>query len=79
MAFTIKNITYSLSSQPSLNELPATDASGGGGRKRAHANDENVDPSTQPPVVKQPRTIEIDLPNRYDDTLETNHKGSTHL
>lgn len=54
----------SLSLQPSLNELPVDS----GDRKRP-ANDENVDPALLPPA-KQPRTIEIDLPSRHDDSSE---------
>lgn len=50
--------------EPSLNELPVDS----GDRKRP-ANDENVDPALLPPA-KQPRTIEIDLPSRHDDSSE---------
>ena len=52
--------------QPGLNEQPPVEA---GKKKRpAAANDENLDPATvQPPPAKQPRTIDIDLPNRWED------------
>lgn len=60
--------------QPSLNEQPQVE----GGKKRP-ANDENIDPSTQPPA-KQPKTIDIDLPNRWEDysTAENTAKGIIH-
>ena len=48
--------------QPSLNELPVT-ATSQGGRKRAEPSGaENKDPALQPPDPKQPRTVEISLP-----------------
>lgn len=46
--------------------------------KRSLANDENKEPvSSDLPPAKKPRTIDINLPNRWEDfsTLENNTKG----
>ena len=51
--------------QPKVNEQPVVEV----GKKRP-ANDENLDPassSSELPPSKQPRTIDIDLPNRWED------------
>lgn len=47
------------------------------GKKRP-ANDENKEPlSSDVPPAKKPRTIDINLPNRWEDfgSLEANTKG----
>ena len=73
--------------QPSLNEIPASDvdpnlsktpppSNEGGERKRpAPADgDENVDPKDKPPKAKQPRTIEIELPPPSDTRQDATSK-----
>lgn len=57
--------------QPKLNEQPVVEA----GRKRT-ANDENQEPvSSDLLPTKQPRTIDINLPNRWEDF--TNSENTT--
>lgn len=67
--------------QPSLNELPATTpptssspppSYDGRERKRpAAVSDENTDPESKPPKLKQPRTIEIELPPSTNESQDT--------
>lgn len=59
--------------QPKLNEQPAVESG-----KRSLANDENKEPvSSDLPPAKKPRTIDINLPNRWEDfgNLENSTKG----
>ena len=63
--------------QPKLNEQPVAES---GGRKRPAENDENLEPvvpSDMVPPPKQPRTIDINLPNRWEDfaSSENTPKG----
>ena len=57
--------------QPKLNEQPAVRIS-----NKRPANDENLEPVALPPA-KQPRTIDINLPNRWEDftSSENTAKG----
>ena len=50
------------------------------GKKKRPANDENVEPlSSEAPPTKQPRTIDINLPNRWEDfaSSENTAKGTS--
>ena len=50
------------------------------GKKKRPANDENVEPlSSEVPPTKQPRTIDINLPNRWEDfaSSENTAKGTS--
>ena len=54
--------------QPKLNEQPVVETVGT--NKKRPANDENQEPSSLDaalPPAKQPRTIDINLPNRWED------------
>lgn len=60
--------------QPKLNEQPVVESAG----KKRPANDENLEPVSNVPPAKQPRTIDINLPNRWEDfaSSETTTKGT---
>lgn len=63
--------------EPSLNELPVT-TSQQNTLKRAGPGDENSDPSATPPQPKQPRTVEINLPDATErGETERESKGKT--
>ena len=47
--------------QPALNKLPTVNGEDGSGHKRP-LTDENADPSLLQPHTKQPRLIEVELP-----------------
>ena len=55
--------------QPKLNEQPAVRLS-----NKRPANDENLEP-IDPPPAKLPRTIDINLPNRWEDFTSSENKG----